>query len=120
MNLIIGCDEVGWGSLAGMLIVCGVAAPEGWTLAGLNDSKKLTDKRRHQVLLPLMKLVESREINYHLAERSNQEIDRMGAAAALKSCYVEIFHALHQSGSIIIVDGNLKFDNLGVDTYTIR
>lgn len=114
---IIGCDEVGYGSLAGPLVVCGVRAAKDWSLLGLNDSKKLTPKKRGVMLLKLMKLVESKEISYHLAERSNQQIDKEGVAVALKDAYVECFHALYQPDSLIITDGILKFDNLGVDAY---
>lgn len=115
--IIIGCDEVGYGCLAGPLVVVGVRAPKDWRLDGLNDSKKLSAKRREAMLLPLMKLAEKKEISYHLAERSNTEIDKVGVAVALKDAYVEIFHALYQEDSLIITDGILKFDNLGVDDY---
>jgi ribonuclease HII len=115
--VIIGCDEVGYGCLAGPLVVVGVRAAKDWVLAGLNDSKKLTPKKRDAMLLPLMKLVESKEISYHLAERSNEYIDKVGVYVALKEAYVECFHALYAPDSLIIADGNLKFDNLGVDAY---
>lgn len=113
----IGCDEVGYGCLAGPLVVVGVRATKEWSLTGLNDSKKLSAKRRDAMLLPLMKLVKSQEIFYHLAERSNQEIDKIGVALALKSAYVECFRALYTPDSLIISDGILKFDNMGVDEY---
>lgn len=116
-SFIIGCDEVGYGCLAGPLVVVGVRAPKDWTLAGLNDSKKLSAKKREAMLLPLMKLVQNKEISYHLAERSNTVIDKVGVAVALKDAYVEVFHALYQPDSLIISDGILKFDNLGVDAY---
>lgn len=119
-EFIIGCDEVGYGCLAGPLVVCGVKAPVGWSLEGLRDSKKLSDKRRHELLLRLMKLVQAKEIDYHIAERSNGEIDATGVSVALKGSYVEIFHLLYHPKSLIIVDGNLKFDNLGVDAYSIQ
>jgi ribonuclease HII len=106
-----------YGCLAGPLVVVGVRAPKDWTLAGLNDSKKLSAKKREAMLLPLMKLVKGKEISYHLAERSNAEIDKVGVAVALKDAYVECFHALYQTDSLIISDGILKFDNLGVDAY---
>jgi ribonuclease HII len=115
--IILGCDEVGYGCLAGPLVVVGVRAPKDWTLAGLNDSKKLSAKKREAMLLPLMKLVQNKEISYHLAERSNAEIDKVGVAVALKDAYVECFHALYQSDCLIINDGILKFDGLGVDAY---
>lgn len=114
---IIGCDEVGYGCLAGPLVVVGVRAAKDWKLAGLNDSKKLSAKKRDAMLLPLMKLVQNKEISYHLAERSNEYIDKVGVYVALKEAYVECFHALYAPDSLIIIDGNLKFDNLGVDAY---
>ena len=115
--VIIGCDEVRYGCLAGPLVVVGVRAPKGWQLPGLNDSKKLSAKKRDAMLLPLMKLAQSKEISYHLAERSSQEIDKVGVAVALKSAYVECFKALYEEDCLIISDGILKFDNLGVDDY---
>ena len=117
---IVGCDEVGYGCLAGSLVIAGVSAPATWQLEGLNDSKKLSDKRRHVMLVKLMKLVQDKEISYHLAERTNVEIDLHGVASALKSAYAETFRALHGPESLIIVDGNLKFDNLGLDDYNIE
>ena len=83
-KVIIGCDEVGYGCLAGPLVVCGVSAPEGWSLAGLNDSKKLSEKQRDRMLLQLMKLVKTHEITFHLAQRSNIQIDAAGVMVALK------------------------------------
>lgn len=117
----IGCDEVGTGSLAGPCCVCGVMAPQDWKLDGLNDSKKLSEKKRKLMGDKLNKLIESKEISFYIAERSNLIIDAMGLATVLKSAYVEVFHALgnHQPISII-VDGMLNFDNLGVDDYQIK
>jgi ribonuclease HII len=114
---IIGCDEVGYGCLAGPLVVVGVRAPKDWALVGLNDSKKLSAKKREAMLLPIMKAVKSGAISYHLAIRTNTEIDAVGVALALKNAYVECFRALYQPNSLIISDGILKFDNLGVDDY---
>ena len=114
---IIGADESGWGSCAGPLIVCGVRAPKDWTMEGLNDSKKLTPKKREALRAKLLKAVENNVITYCVAERDSITIDKFGAYPVLKGCYVEIFHKLYQPDSFIIVDGNLKFDNLGVESY---
>lgn len=115
--IIIGADEVGYGSLAGPLVVGGVRAPKGWMLEGLNDSKKLSAKKREVMRDKLMKLISDKEISWHLAERSNLEIDKVGVAVALKNSYIEIFHKLYEDDCLIITDGILKFDNLGVDAY---
>jgi len=115
--VIIGCDEVGYGCLAGPLVVVGVRAPKDWALDGLNDSKKLSAKRREVMRDKLNKLIEDGSIAWHLAERSNLIIDKVGVAVALKDAYVECFKALYQDDCLIISDGILKFDNLGVDAY---
>jgi ribonuclease HII len=116
-DFIVGCDEVGYGCLAGPLVVCGVKAPKQWSLLGLNDSKKLSAKKRERMLLPLMKLVKEGAISYHMATRTNAEIDKVGVAIALKEAYIECFKALYQQDCLIISDGILKFDNMGVDDY---
>lgn len=115
---IVGCDEVGYGCLAGPLVVAGVRAASDWDLEGLNDSKKLSEKKRDAMRVKLLKLIEEGTIAWHLAQRSNVEIDKDGVSPALKSSYVENFHKLYVPDSLIIIDGNLKFDNLGVDAYT--
>jgi ribonuclease HII len=115
--IIIGCDEVGYGCLAGPLVVVGVRAPKDWSLTGLNDSKKLSAKKRETLRGELSKLIEDKTIAWHLAERSSFEIDKEGVAVALKSAYVECFKALYEKNCLIINDGILKFDNLGVDDY---
>jgi len=115
--IIIGCDEVGYGPIAGPLVVCGVKAPKDWTLPGLNDSKKLTPKQRDKMFVQIMECVKNKEIQYHRAERSNVQIDEKGVWPVLKEAYVEVFHALYLEDSLLIIDGNLTFDNLGVDAY---
>ena len=118
--LFVGCDEVGYGCLAGPLVVCGVAAPRGWSLEGLNDSKKLTEKKRLAMREKLNKLIEDKVISFHMAERSSFEIDKFGVSPMLKSAYIECMKALDTTKeSLIITDGILKFDNLGVDDYSI-
>jgi ribonuclease HII len=117
MNYIVGCDECGTGSWCGPLVVCGVRAPEGWSLEGLNDSKKLTPSKRQAMSLQLEQLIISNQITWALAQRANTVIDQLGLAVALKDAYLEVFHQLYQDDSLIIIDGNLKFDGLGVDNY---
>lgn len=57
---------------------------------------------------------------FHIAERSNAEIDEHGVAKMLKDCYVECFKSFARAKeSLIITDGILKFDNCGVDDYNI-
>ena len=94
--------------------------PKDWTLDGLNDSKKLSPKRREAMNEKLQKLIYDKVITFHIVERDNITIDKDGVYPTLKSCYVEIFHKLYTPESLIIIDGNLKFDNLGVDDYDLH
>jgi ribonuclease HII len=61
--------------------------------------------------------VKNKTLKFYLAERSNQFIDKMGVAFALRDAYVEVFHNLYQPDCLIISDGILKFDNPSVETY---
>jgi ribonuclease HII len=114
---ILGSDECGYGALCSSLVVCGVRAPKDWELEGLNDSKKLSPKRREVMREKLLKLADSNVINYHIAERPNTTIDQFGVAMVLKDAYVEVFKKLYQDDCLIITDGTLKFDNLGIDDF---
>ena len=116
-SFIIGCDEVGYGSWAGPLVVVGVRAPTGWALDGLNDSKKLSRKKREVMAAKLEKLIANNSIAWGMAERSNAIIDQMGLGVALKDAYAEIFKQLYNEESLIIIDGNLKFDNPEIASY---
>lgn len=118
--LLVGCDEVGYGCLAGPLVVCGVLAEKDWRIDGLADSKKLSEKKRLLMRDKLNKLIEKEEIWFHMAERSNTLIDKVGVAVALKDAYIECMINLDEYKEyLIITDGILKFDNLGVDEYNI-
>jgi ribonuclease HII len=119
-NYIIGADEVGYGALAGMLCVCAVKASSDWYLDGLNDSKKLSPKKRNIMRDRLLKLTERGVIQFSMAERSNVEIDMVGVATALRSCYAEVYKKLYGPDCLLIADGNLKFDELAADGYTVE
>lgn len=115
--IIIGCDEVGTGSLAGPLFVCGIKADKDWSLPGLNDSKKLSVKKRDVATIWIMRAVHDKVIDYHIASRTSVQIDKMGMAAALKDAYVECFKALYNSDCLIICDGTLKFNDAETNAY---
>lgn len=114
---IIGADECGTGSYCGPLVVCGIRAPSGWSMPGLNDSKKLSPARREELRV---KLLNENLITYHIAERSNVIIDELGLATALKDAYVEVFQKLYTPDCQIIIDGTLNFDKLLPSDYDWR
>lgn len=123
MPIIIGADEVGYGALAGPVVVCGVRAATGWSMDGLNDSKKLSEKKRLLMRSKLKEHIDNGIIMAHIAERSATEIDKVGIAVALKDAYAECFKILDyyfDDDVQIIVDGVLKFDNINPDDYDIK
>lgn len=116
----ISADEVGYGALAGPIVVCAVLAPQDWSIPGLNDSKKLTDKQRR---LMNEKLRVLDEITFAIAMEDNKNIDSKGIYPCLKQCYYNSIGVVFNASKLspqdveVIVDGNLKLDGLDGLTY---
>ena len=68
---ICGVDEAGRGPLAGPVCAAAVILPEHLEIPGLNDSKKLTDKRRRE----LFPIIQEQAIAYGIGFASQEEID---------------------------------------------
>jgi len=118
---IIGADEVGYGALSGPLVIGAIYAPNDWSIPGLNDSKKLTDKQRRTMNEKIRGVVETGEIKFAIAERSNTIIDQFGISNALKTSYREVARKLYVPDSLLIIDGNVNFEDVlqGMDHQTI-
>ncbi|MBO5917620.1 MAG: ribonuclease HII, partial [Oscillospiraceae bacterium] len=71
MSAVCGCDEAGAGPLAGPVYAAAVILPFGVDIPGLNDSKKLTEKKREQ-LFPVIKEL---AVAWAVASVDAQEID---------------------------------------------
>ena len=70
-HAICGIDEAGRGPLAGPVCAAAVILPEGLEIPGLNDSKKLTDKKRRE----LFPIIEEQALAYGIGWASQEEID---------------------------------------------
>lgn len=119
---IIGCDEVGYGALAGPLVVAAVSADENWSIPGLNDSKKLTDKQRRELSDKLWDChFNTLEISIHIVEAPNILIDSHGVYPVLKNLYRDATKALYHPNDTIIIDGNVNFDEVlaGMNYQTV-
>lgn len=102
---VIGSDECGYGSWAGPLYVCAFVAPEGWTVAGLADSKKLSEKQRHDVYTRLDLT------NAELIAVEAETIDRFGLGHCLVRAHTQAITRLVDrgyAGARIVVDGTLR------------
>lgn len=79
-KLVLGLDEAGRGPMAGPLVVAGVIFPEGFYHEGINDSKKLSEKKR----IELEKLIRSEALWYWLEIVSVETIDALNVYHATR------------------------------------
>ena len=114
VKLICGVDEAGRGPLAGPVCAAAVILPPHVELPGLNDSKKLTDKRRRE-LYPLIK---ETAIAYGIGFASHEEIDGINI---LQATYLAMERAIGQLSidpDQLLIDGNRAKD-FGIPTQTV-
>ena len=107
--LICGIDEAGRGPLCGPVCAAAVILPEGLALDGLNDSKKLSEKKREQ----LFPVIQQHAISYGIGMASPQEIDELNI---LNATFLAMRRAVEQmkiQPVFALVDGN-RCKNLGI------
>ena len=114
VKLICGVDEAGRGPLAGPVCAAAVILPPYIELPGLNDSKKLTDKRRRE----LYPLINESAVAYGIGFASHEEIDEINI---LRATYLAMERAIEQLGICpeqLLIDGNRAKD-FGIPTQTV-
>ena len=102
---IVGTDEVGRGPLAGPVVAAAVVLPRGVEILGINDSKKLSEKRREA----LAEEIKAKALAYKIAEVSPAEIDRINILHAAERAMKEAVEAL-SFGDYLLVDGQNQLD----------
>jgi ribonuclease HII len=95
---VAGSDEVGYGPLAGPLVVCAVCAPYDWAIPGLRDSKRLKDAQREEVAARLYAQQRAGKIRVQLLQVDAVDIDRVGVHTALRRAHCSVLDAV--AGSI--------------------
>ena len=114
ITVICGVDEAGRGPLAGPVCAAAVILPANLDIPGLNDSKKLTDKRRRE-LFPLIK---EQAVAYGIGLASHEEIDQINI---LQATYLAMERALAQLSlrpDLALIDGNRAKD-FGIPVQTV-
>jgi len=114
---LIGIDEAGRGPLAGPVsvgVVC-VASDFNWdTIPGVNDSKKLSEKKREEIFKKTLELKKDGRLNYCVVMVSALVIDKIGivpaVTKAMKSALAEIMEEskIRPSDCVVKLDGSLK------------
>ena len=111
---ICGCDEAGAGPLAGPLYAAAVILPDGEIIPGLNDSKKLTDKKRRE-LFPIIK---EKAVAYGIAFASEAEIDELNILQATFLAMKRAIAQLEGKADFALIDGNRETD-FGIPCLTV-
>ena len=105
-RLVAGGDEAGRGPLAGPVVAAACILPPSFDLPGLNDSKKLTDKKREF----LNQMIQQQALAYSLGSASVTEIDTLNILQATKLAMQRAIEKLALTPDYILVDGRDKLD----------
>ena len=111
---ICGVDEAGRGPLAGPVCAGAVILPRGLEIPGLNDSKKLTDKKRRE-LYPIIK---EQAIAWGIGFASHEEIDELNILQATYLAMSRAIQALEGKADFALIDGNRAKD-FGIPLKTV-
>ena len=114
VRLICGVDEAGRGPLAGPVCAAAVILPAGLEINGLDDSKKLSDKKRRE----LYPIIQEKAVAYAVAFATHEEIDQINI---LQATYLAMERAMAQlpvKPDMALIDGNRTKD-FGLPVKTV-
>lgn len=114
MQYICGVDEAGRGPLAGPVCAAAVILPRGIDIPGLDDSKKLSDKRRRE-LFPLIK---EKALAFGIAMADEKEIDEINILQATFLAMERAVSQLEIKPDFALIDGNRGKD-FGIPVETV-
>ena len=112
--VICGVDEAGRGPLAGPVCAAAVILPPNVEIPGLNDSKKLSDKKRRE----LMPVIKEKALAYGIAFASHEEIDSINILQATLLAMERAIGQLRIKPDLALIDGNREKD-FGIPVQTV-
>ena len=101
-SLVCGVDEAGRGPLAGPVFAAAVILPPDTIIEGVNDSKKLSEKKREA----LFDIIREKALAYGIAAADHNEIDDINILNATYLAMRRALEMLEPAPDLIIVDGN--------------
>lgn len=113
-KIICGTDEAGRGPLCGPVVAGACILPQGLELPNLNDSKKLTEKRREE----LYKIIREKAICCAVASVSPADIDKYDILNASQEAMRLAIKKLSPKPNLVLVDGNIARE-FPIDAVTI-
>ena len=114
-NYICGIDEAGRGPLAGPVVVASVIMPKDSMIEGVNDSKKVSEKKREKLYDEIIE----NAISYSVGIVDQNEIDRVNILNATKAGLTESIRGLKVKPDIILVDALTGIDTCGIPYHSI-
>ncbi len=115
IKYIAGIDEAGRGPLAGPVVVASVIMPENSMIEGVNDSKKVSEKRREK----LYDIILEEAISYGIGIIYQDEIDKINILQATKKGLTEAVEQMEIKPELIMVDALTGIDTLGIPYQSI-
>lgn len=104
---IAGVDEVGRGPLAGPVVCAAVIMPLEDIIDGVDDSKKISEKKRKI----LAEQIKEKAVSYCIFEIQPEEIDEINILQAVRKCMAKAVEGLSVKPDVVLVDGiDLHFD----------
>ena len=97
---IAGVDEVGRGPLAGEVVCAAVIMPLDDLIDGVDDSKKVSEKKRNKLYSEII----DKAISYCICEVSPEEIDEINILNATKKCMKMAIEGLHITPDVVLID----------------
>ena len=114
-SAVCGVDEAGRGPFAGSVCAAAVILPMDCEIEGLNDSKKLSEKRREA----LFDVVKGKAITYAIAFASVEEIARFNILGATFLAMERCVKALSPAADFALIDGNKAPSNLEIPSLAV-
>ncbi len=111
---VCGVDEAGRGPLAGPVCAAAVILPENTIIEGVNDSKKLSEKKREA----LFDVIKQQALSYSIAFASVEEIEEMNILNATMLAMKRAVEGLDVKADYAMIDGN-RLPNLDIDSEFI-
>ena len=115
IEYIAGIDEAGRGPLAGPVVVASVIMPKDSMIEGVNDSKKVSEKKREK----LYDIILEEAISYGIGIIYQDEIDEINILQATKKGLTEAVEQMKIKPDLIMVDALTGIDTLGIPYQSI-